>query len=153
VFGGAKWATGRFCSHAAKPAGAVALRVQTIAVLIQAPEGFDGKALGGARIASDADDPAVDLALVLAKERFKGFRLARRESLENVHLASLLILRGRLRRGYIPEWAVPRVSARLLLGMPTRPIRVAAPGPVGFWNSIWHGGERSAGVRQLLFRW
>src|SRR5215472_9090140 len=83
---------GEVGSHAAKPTGAVAFGVQTIAVLIQAPEGFDGKVLGGARIASDANDPAVDLALVLAKERFKGFRLARRESLENVHLASLLIL-------------------------------------------------------------
>src|SRR5690242_17776947 len=107
---------GQVCGHAAKPAGAVALRIQTIAILIQAPEGFDGKVFGGARIASDANDPAVDLALVLVEERFKGFHLARRESLENVHLASLFILTrsaaSRLHSGVRGS----QVNARLAFG-------------------------------------
>src|SRR5262249_58280145 len=63
-----------------------------------------------------AGDRGVDLGLVFTKARSKGFRWARRESLENVHLASLLILRGRLRRGYIPEWTVQRSKRDWPLG-------------------------------------
>jgi hypothetical protein len=40
--------------------------------LVNAPKGFDGQVFGRSRVTSDAQNPAVDSALVLVKERLKG---------------------------------------------------------------------------------
>jgi hypothetical protein len=55
---------------------------------VDAPKGFDGQVLRGARIAHDAHDPAVDLALELTEQRLKGFRVAARELFEQFHIRS-----------------------------------------------------------------
>ncbi|MBZ5706212.1 MAG: hypothetical protein LAN63_12740 [Acidobacteriia bacterium] len=49
---------------------------------VHAPEGFDRQVFGLTRIADDAHDPPIDLALELAKQRLEGFDVALRESLE-----------------------------------------------------------------------
>src|SRR5215471_12176457 len=77
---------------APQPSPTVAVWVETVTVLIKAPEGFDCQIFGGAGVADNAHDPAVDLALVLSKKRFEGLDVTRGESLQNAHLAPLFIL-------------------------------------------------------------
>ena len=69
--------------------------------MVQTPEGLEGQVFGGSRIANDANDPDVDLALVLAEKRLEGFDFARRESLQHVHPAPLCMLTGFSNKGYI----------------------------------------------------
>lgn len=59
---------------------------------MNAAERLHGQIFGRAVVPDDSDDPAVDLALVLAKESLKGFEIARRESLQQLH-APLFVLR------------------------------------------------------------
>src|SRR5262252_1012883 len=77
---------------APQPSPTVAVWVEAVTALIKPPEGFDCQIFGGARVANNAHDPAVDLTLVLSKKRFEGLDVTRGESLQNAHLAPLYIL-------------------------------------------------------------
>src|SRR6185295_8911716 len=81
--------------------GAIGAGVEPVAPLVQTPEGLEGQVFGGSRIANDANDPAVDFALVLAEKGLEGFDFARRESLQHVHPAPLSMLTGFGDQGYI----------------------------------------------------
>src|SRR6266404_952829 len=54
---------------------------------VHAPKSLHGQILRHARIAYDAHNPPVHIALVLPEKRFKGVQIARRESLQHFHSA------------------------------------------------------------------
>src|SRR5262249_7711424 len=60
-------------------------RVEPLAGPVNAPKRLHGQILSNADVANDADGPAVNFVLVLAKENLKSFEIAHRKSLEQFH--------------------------------------------------------------------
>src|SRR5262249_5746820 len=79
---------------AAEPGLEVAVGPEAGVRAISAQESFHGQILGRSGIADDADGPAIDGGLVLAKERFKSVEAPRREPLEQVHVLPSILITG-----------------------------------------------------------
>src|SRR5438046_8321230 len=73
-------------SDPARPGAEIALRLEPRSSLVDAPESFHCEILGDTGVANDADNPGVNFLLVLPKQRLEGFQVARRETLQQLHL-------------------------------------------------------------------
>src|SRR5215813_2370540 len=69
----------------AQPSTAITRRVEARSCAVHTPKCLDAQVLSGGRIADDANDPAIDIPLILPKERFEGVQVARGEPLGQVH--------------------------------------------------------------------
>jgi hypothetical protein len=63
-------------SDPSRPCPKAARGIEAGVRAMDAPEGFDGEVFGGSRIANDANDPTVDLALMRAEQRLEGVEVA-----------------------------------------------------------------------------
>src|SRR5258708_4543685 len=76
---------GQVRRDAPQPRGKIGFRIKSRMRFVRAPKSLYGQILRGRRIAHDTHHPAIHLALVLPKKRFKGVQIARRESLQQFH--------------------------------------------------------------------
>src|SRR5208283_5044889 len=91
-----KMIDGRIRGDAAKPRAAIPPgRVEARVGPVHAPESLHGQILGHRGVADDTHEPAINLALVLPEQRFKGIHIARRESLQQFHAPPLSTLTAR----------------------------------------------------------
>src|SRR5258708_19787958 len=70
----------------ARPRTEIAGRIESLSRFVDAPERFHGEILGNAAVTDDANSPGVDFLLVRSKQRFEGFKVARREPFQQFHL-------------------------------------------------------------------
>src|SRR6266705_5689773 len=70
----------------ARSGAEIAGRVEARSRFVDAPECFHSQILSNSAVANDADSPRVNFLLVLSKQRLEGFQVARRETLQQLHL-------------------------------------------------------------------
>jgi hypothetical protein len=73
-------------SDSSRPSAKIAGSVESVARPVNAPESFHREILGNSVVTDDADNPGVNFLVVLSKQRFKGFQVARREPFQQFHL-------------------------------------------------------------------
>src|SRR5438094_2342276 len=73
--------------NAPQPRAEVGVWMESRVPSVHAPKSLHGQILRHGRIAYDAHNPPVHIALVLPEKRFKGVQIARRESLQHFHPA------------------------------------------------------------------
>src|SRR6266566_996413 len=81
----------------ARPGAEIAGRVEARSRFVDAPECFHGQILSNSAVANDADSPGVNFLLVLSKQRLEGFQVARRETLQQLHLPLSILNYGEIR--------------------------------------------------------
>src|SRR5271166_6288943 len=89
-----------------RPSREVSVRPELLARPIDAPESLYGQILCDARIAHDAHNPGVNVALELPDQRLESIDLAKRKSPEQIHELLYSLLRGR------NEWVTSFFGAR-----------------------------------------
>src|SRR5258708_15350881 len=72
--------------NAPRPSAKIAGGVEPRARLVNAPESFHGEILSNSAVSNYTDSPGVNFLLVLSKQRLEGFQIARRETLQQLHL-------------------------------------------------------------------
>src|SRR5271169_1844031 len=78
-----------------RPSGEVSVRPELLVRPIDAPESLYGQILRDARIAHDAHNPGVNVALELPDQRLERIDLAKRKSPEQIHKLLYCLLRDR----------------------------------------------------------
>src|SRR5260370_6168408 len=71
----------------ARTGAKIAGRVEARSRFVNAPESLHGEILSNSAVANDANNPGVNFLLVLSKQRLEGFQVARRETLQQLHLS------------------------------------------------------------------
>ena len=78
-----------------RPGGEVSIRPKLLARPVDPPEGLHGQVLCHARVAHDAHDPGVDIALELPAQSLESIDLAKRKSPQQIHGLLYSLLRAR----------------------------------------------------------
>jgi hypothetical protein len=68
------------------PGAEIAGQLEPRSRLVYAPESVHRKILCNSVVTDDANNPGIDLHLVPSKQRFEGFKVARRKPLQQLHL-------------------------------------------------------------------
>ena len=110
---------GQVCGNAPQPRGEIAFGIESCAPPVHAPKSLHGQILRHCRVANDAHNPPVHIALVLPEERFKGVQLPGHESLQQFHARPLPLLTVEQSKRYIYFYAskAKRPGAILLPGV------------------------------------
>src|SRR5215470_5070838 len=80
-------------SDPACPGSEVAIGAKPVPGAVDAPKGLHGQILCSARVAHDAHDPGIDIALKLTYQRLECIDLAMREPPEQIHELLYPVLR------------------------------------------------------------
>ena len=72
-------------SDPSRPSVKIAGWVESVARPVNAPESFHGEILGNSVVTDDADNPGVNFLVVLSKQGFESFQVARREPFQQFH--------------------------------------------------------------------
>src|SRR5215471_9838228 len=80
-------------SDPACPGSEVAIRAKPVPRAVDTPKSLHGQILRSARVAHDADDPGIDIALKLLDQGLERIDLAMREPLEQIHELLYRVLR------------------------------------------------------------
>src|SRR5215470_12244438 len=80
-------------SDPACPGSEVAIGAKPVPRAVDTPKGLHGQILRSARVAHDAHDPGIDIALKLTYQRLERIDLAMREPLEQIHELLYRVLR------------------------------------------------------------
>jgi hypothetical protein len=75
----------RIGGDASRPSREIAIGTEACPCLMNAPKCFHGQILGDAGVTDDTNDPAVNLFLVLVKQRLEGFQVPSREAFQKFH--------------------------------------------------------------------
>src|SRR5271166_4323013 len=73
------------CGDSAHPGAEVSVGTESCVGAVDSPKGFHGQVLRGPRVANDADNPAIHLALELPEQRFERFQVTPREPFQQFH--------------------------------------------------------------------